>query len=122
MAGYTQAYQQTLLNYVHPTSGNNDHVAYSTNGTSEWAGMARTAVGATGWASATNATPSLKSNNTALTSSAATAAGTVTHTAIFSASTAGTQKTDWQAVTASKAVAIGDTLTIAVGDLTISLD
>ena len=53
MAGLSTAMQQQALDNVFPTTGSTDHVAYSTNGTSEAAGViARTAVGATGWAAA----------------------------------------------------------------------
>ena len=122
MAGLSQAEQVATLDARFPTSGAADHIAYSINGTSEWAGLARTAVGATGWAAATNATPSRKENGAALTSAAATAAGTVTHVAVFSAATGGTQRTDWQALAASKALAVGDRATHAVGAIAITLD
>ena len=45
-------------------------------------GLARTAIGATGWAAATAATPSVKANNAVLNSAAASGAVTVTHYAI----------------------------------------
>lgn len=122
MAGLTQAMQQQALDNVFPTSASTDHIAYSTNGTSEAAIIARTAIGATGWAAATAATPSVKSNNAALTSAAASGSGTITHFAIYSASTSGTQKTDWTALTASRAVVSGDQLTWAIGDLDVTLD
>lgn len=122
MAGLTQALQQSTLDTLFPTTGGTDHIAYSTNGTSEAAILARTAIGATGWAAATAATPSVKANANALTSAAASGAGTITHFAVFSASTGGTQRTDWTALTASKTVATGDQLTWAVGDCAITLD
>lgn len=122
MAGYTQAYQIDTLDRNHPTSANTDHIAYSVNGTSEAAIIARTSIGATGWAAATAATPSVKANNAALTSAAATGSGTVSHFAVYSASTGGTQKTDWTALTAGRAVVTGDTLQWAVGSLQITLD
>jgi hypothetical protein len=122
MAGLTQAMQQQALDNVFPTSASTDHIAYSTNGTSEAAIIARTAIGATGWAAATAATPSVKSNNAALTSAAASGSGTITHFAVYSASTSGTQKTDWTALTASRAVVSGDQLTWAIGDLDVTLD
>lgn len=122
MPGFTQAYQQTLLDYGFPTSGASDFIAYSTNGTAEASIVARTSVGAAGWNAATAATPSVKSNNTALTSAAATGAGTISHFAIFSASSAGTQKTDWQAVSSPRSVVAGDTLQWAVGAIQVTLD
>lgn len=122
MAGLTQARQQAVLDLEFPTSGGTDHIAYSANGTSEGAFLARTPIGATGWASATAATPSVKANNTALTSAAASAGATASHFAIYSALTAGTQKTDWTALSASKTVTIGDQLVWAVGACQVTLD
>lgn len=121
MAGLTNAYSATVLDTLFPTSGAGDYIAYSTNGTSESGIFARTAVGATGWAAATVADPSVKSNGSALTSAAAGSGGTITHFAIYSASSGGTQKTDWTALTSSRAVIAGDTLTWAIGDLDITL-
>ncbi len=57
-----------------------------------------------------------------VTSAAASGAVTVTHYAIYSASTGGTQRTDWQALSASKTLAIGDSLQWAVGACAITLD
>ena len=122
MAGLSQAEQQATLDARFPTSGATDHVAYSVNGTSEWSGLARLAVGATGWAAATNATPSVKANSAALTSAAAIAVGTVSHFAIFSAASGGTRRTDWTAFSASKALGVGDRATHAVGAIVITLD
>ena len=122
MAGLSQAEQVATLDARFPTSGATDHIAYSINGTSEWSGLARTAIGATGWAAATNATPSVKANSAALTSAAATGAGTVTHFALFSAATGGTQRTDWTAFADSKTFAVGDRATHAVGAIQVTLD
>lgn len=121
MAGLTTAESQATLDARFPTSGGTDYVAYSTNGTSEAAILARTSVGATGWAAATSADPSVKANGTALTSAAASGSGTITHFAIFSASTGGTQRTDWTALTASKTVSTGDTVSWATGALKVTL-
>jgi hypothetical protein len=121
MAGYTTAYAQTVLDWAHPTSANGDHIAYSANGSSEFAGFTRTPIGAAGYAAATAADPSVKANNAILTSATATSAGTVTHFAVMSAITAGVQKTDWTTLTASRTVAIGDTLQWAVGALQITM-
>lgn len=122
MAGFTQAYSQTLLDTAFPTSGAGDYIAYSSNGSSETGSLARTAVGATGWAAATAAQPSVKANNGVLTTAAASGAVTLTHFAVFSASSGGTQKTDWQALTASKSLAIGETGQWAIGALAVTLD
>ena len=122
MAGLTTGEAQATLDLRFPTTGGTDYIAYSANGTSEAASLARTAIGATGWAAATAATPSVKANNTILTSATATGAVTVTHFAVYSASTGGTQRTDWQALAASKTLAIGDSLQWAVGACAITLD
>lgn len=122
MAGLTQALQQSTLDTLFPTSGATDYIAYSTNGTSETGILARTAVGATGWAAATAATPSVKSNNTLLTTAPASGSGTITHWAIYSASSGGTQRVDWTPLTTPRAVVASDTLQWAIGDLDITLD
>jgi hypothetical protein len=121
MAGLTTTESQSTLDARFPVTGGGDYIAYSTNGTSEFAGLARTAIGATGWAAATAADPSVKANANALTSAAASSAGTVTSFAIYSASTAGTQRTDWTTLTASRTVAIGDQLTHAIGAISVTL-
>jgi len=76
---------------------------------------------ATGWAVATTADPSVKANAVAVTTPAATAAGNVTHAAIFSAPSGGTQRTDWTLLTDSKTVGIGDTLSLPVGSVRVTL-
>ncbi|MCW2758041.1 MAG: hypothetical protein JWO46_1787 [Nocardioidaceae bacterium] len=121
MAGLTNAESVATLDARFPTTGGGDYIAYSVNGTSEFAGLARTAVGATGWAPATNADPSVKANANALTSAAATSGGTVSHFAVFSASSAGVQRTDWTALAASKTVGTGDQLTHAIGAIAVTL-
>ena len=121
MAGLTTGESQATLDARFPTTGATDYIAYSANGTSEFAGLARTAIGATGWAAATAADPSVKANANALTSAAATAAGTVGYFSIYNASTAGTQRTDWTALTTARTVAIGDQLTHAGGAIQVTL-
>ena len=126
MAGLTQTLQQNTLDdsVLFPTSGATDHIAYSTNGTTESTAViaARTPIGATGWAAATAATPSVKANNAALTSAAAVAGGTITHFAIYSALTSGTQKTDWTALASSRTLVTSDQLTWAIGAVSVTLD
>lgn len=124
--GFTVEESKATLDARFPTTGAGDFVAYSANGTSESSAVARHAIGATGWAAATSADPSVKANATALTSPAATTAVTVSHFAVFSAASGGTQRTDWQQITASgtaspKTLAVGDTITWAVGKLQITL-
>ena len=121
MAGLTTAEAQATLDARFPTTGGTDYIAWSTNGTSEFAGLARTAVGSTGWAAATAADPSVKANSGTLTTAAATSGGTVSHFAVFSASTGGTQRTDWTALTTSRAVVAGDQITWAVGAVSVTL-
>ena len=60
--GLTIAESQATLDARFPTSAGTDYIAYSANGTSETASLARTSIGATGWAAATAADPSVKAN------------------------------------------------------------
>lgn len=119
--GFSVAESQAILDLRFPTTGAGDYIGFSVNGTSEWAGLARKAVGATGWAAATAADPSVKANAASLTSAAASLAGTVSHAAVFSASTGGTQRTDWIPATEAKAVTIGGTVTIGAGAFRMTL-
>ena len=121
MPGLTVSESQAALDNRFPTSGATDHIAYSVNGTSEFAGLARTPVGATGWAAATAADPSVKANSGTLTSAAASSAGTVSHYCLYTALTAGTQRTDWQALGTSKALGIGDKVEWAPGTCQVTL-
>jgi hypothetical protein len=121
MAGMTTTESQATLDARFPTSGGTDYIAYSTNGTTEFAGLARTAIGATGWAAATAADPSVKANANALTSAAASSGGTVSHWCIMSAVTAGTQRIDWTVFTTARAVLTGDQLTHAIGTIAVTL-
>lgn len=121
MSGLTTAESKATLDARFPTSGGTDYIAYSTDGSTEFAGLARTAIGATGWAAATTADPSVKANSTTLTSAAATGAGTVTNFAIFTAATGGTQRTDWTALTTSRTLATGDQLSWAIGAVSVTL-
>lgn len=121
MAGLTNAESLATLDARFPTSAATDHIAYSTDGATEFGGLVRTPIGATGWAAATSADPSVKANGTELLSAEATSAGTVTHYAIYSASTLGTQRTDWTAFTAARTVAIGDKLRHIVGAIAVTL-
>jgi len=121
MAGFTNYASKAALDLLLPTTGGTSYIGWSVNGTSEFASLARTAIGATGWAAATLADPSVKANAAALTSAAASGSGTVSHFAIFDASTAGNQITDWTALSASKAVVSGDQLTAAIGAIAVTL-
>lgn len=129
MAGLTTTESQATLDQRFPTTGANDWIAYSTNGTSEFAGITRTAIGATGWSAATAADPSVKANANALTSAGSTlpTSGATIYYAIFSASTGGTQRTDWTALTDNTgaprtfSLSPGDQLTHGVGKITVTL-
>lgn len=121
MSAATNAEAAATLDARFPTSGATDHVAYSVNGTSEWSGLGRTPVGAANWAAATVADPSVKANAGPVTSAAATAAGTVSHFGIFTASSGGTQRISWTPLAAAKALSAGDTMTFAAGALQITL-
>lgn len=122
MPGMTVAESVATLDARFPTTGGTDYVGYSTDGSTETGVIARTAVGATGWAAATSADPAVKANANQLVSAAATGAATVSHYAVFSAATAGTQRIEWTALTGgSRAVSIGDQLQFAAGSLQITL-
>jgi len=120
MAGLVTSEAQAALDNRFPTSGGTDSIAWSVNGSSEWANLARTAVGATGWAAATAADPSVKANANILTSAAVTTAGgTVTHFAVTNSG--GTLRTDWTALDTPRALSVGDSLQAAVGALKVTL-
>lgn len=121
MPGLTTTESQATLDVRFPTTGGTDWIAYSANGTSETASLARTAIGASGWAAATAADPSVKANSGTLTSAAASGAVTVSHFAVYSASTGGTQRTEWQALTTARTLATGDQLQWAAGAAQITL-
>ena len=121
MPGLTNAESKATLDSRFPTTGGTDYIAWSADGSTEFAGLARTAIGATGWAAATTADPSVKANGAALTSAAASTGGTVTSFAIYSAATAGTQRTDWTALTSSRTLGVGDTLSIATSAIGVTL-
>ena len=121
MAGLTTAEAQAALDFLFPTSGASDFIAYSTDGTTETGILARTAIGATGWAAATAADPSVKANGSILTTATATGAGAITHFRVMTESSGGAARTDWTALTASKTLAIGDSATWAVGALKVTL-
>jgi len=119
MAGLTTAYAQTVLDASF-VSG--DFFAWSVNGTSEFAGLARVSVGS--WSAASSADPSAKGNAGAIASAAASAPAAspgVGYFAVFSASSGGTQKTDWLPLDAPKILAVGDTLSAPAGSLKVTL-
>lgn len=124
--GLTTTESKATLDARFPTTGGTDYIGYSADGTTESTAVARHAVGATGWAAATTADPSVKSNAAALASPAVTATATITHAAVFTASTGGTQRTDWQRITDAGTpkdlvLAVGDTITWGIGKFQIRL-
>ena len=128
MTGLTNAEAKSTLDARFPTTGATDHIAYSANGTTETTALARTPIGATGWGPATTADPAVKSNAVALTSATATGTATLSHSAIFTAATGGTQRTDWEPLRdpgtgnpITKPITPGDQITWAVGAQRITL-
>jgi hypothetical protein len=66
----------------------------------------------------------VKANANALTSAAATSSGTIGYFAIYTASSGGTQRTDWTALSApsgGQPVVAGNTLTVAAGAIGVTL-
>lgn len=122
MAGFTTTEEKAILDDRFPTTGATDYIGWSADGSTETEAVARTSIGATGWAAATGGGPSTKSNANDLTSAEASAAVTLSDWAVFSASTGGTQRTDWTALDASQELAIGDKASVAAGALAITLD
>lgn len=121
MSGLTNTESAATLDARFPVTGATDFIGWSADGTTETASLARTGIGATGWAAATSADPSVKANAAALTSAAATGTVTVAYFAIFNAATGGVQRTDWTALTAAKALSAGDTLAVAGGAMSVTL-
>ena len=120
MAGLTQARQQAILD-AEFVSG--DYFMFSANGTSEATTVPRIPVGS--WTGATAASPSSKGNTGALVGGAIiTSPTTISHWAVISAATGGTQKTDWHPVNGGtpKAYAVGEQPTVAAGAFTVTLD
>lgn len=123
--GYTPEFERESLDRDFPTTASTDHVAWSTNGTSETSLVPRTAIGATGWAAAVTPTPgqpSRKPTSGLVTSAGATGAGTITHAAIFSAASGGTQKTTWEPLLTSVPVTEGGRIEIQAGALAVTKD
>jgi hypothetical protein len=117
MAGFTTAFSRTTLDAAILTT---DYIAYSANGSSETANMARTAVAA--WNAASDADPAIRDNTNALESAGASGNVSVSHWAIYSAETNGTQKTDWTAFTGgTRALVTGDKVTWAAGACDVTL-
>lgn len=116
--GLSNAELARVANAAYPAGAATQYVGYSTNGTSETGILTRTAVGT--WNNAASANPALKANTVLLETAAATGAGTVTHFAIFSASTGGTQLSGWTALAAAQSLSVGAKLQWAVGDLEIA--
>jgi len=116
MPGFTNAESAATLDARWTGS---EYIMYSTDGSAETGILARTAVSA--WDAATTADPSVKQNSGALTTADATGSGTITHFALNSASTAGTQRTEWQALDTPQALTAGGRGEWAAGALKITL-
>jgi hypothetical protein len=117
MAGFTNAYSATVLD---AQLSNTDFIAWSANGSSETGSLARTAV--TAWGSAVAGAPATKKNTQNLETAEASGSVTVSHFAIYSLSSGGTQKTDWTALAAARSLPSGGKLTIAIDALSIGLN
>lgn len=93
------------------------HIGFSTNGATETGIVARMAVPG-GWTTPAAANPYEPSNASAGESAAASGGGTITHYAGFTASSGGTQITEWIPVTDPDPVLIaGGKLSIAANAL-----
>ena len=93
------------------------HIAWSTNGTSEaHTIMPRTAI-TLGAAAVAN--PSIVANSVAATTAAALTAGTLTHWALVTSGIGGTADlvTTWNLLSPSLTVATGQTINIAIGQM-----
>lgn len=115
MAGYPNAFAATELDGA---LVNGDKIQWSENGSSESTNLAATTI--TTWQSATVADPSVKANSGAYESAAATGACTITHFRVVD-TTEATIRTDWTALDNSRTLGIGDKLSIANGDIYVSL-
>ena len=117
MAGFTDPYELTVLD---ATFADTNGLALSINGTSELAvanGYERDVIT---WAAAASGA---KASSAELTFTASGGDwGTVSHFAVYTISAAGTQMTDWTALDAEQVVNDGGTLTVAIGDLEVTLD
>lgn len=134
MAGFSDYTELALLNHLFGdpafTAPTNVFVALSTtapaddgtNVTEPAAGAyARVSTAAADWDAATGTAPVSKSNGSVITFPAATASwGTITHFALYDASTGGNMLASG-ALTTSKLVDNGDTASFAAGALTLEL-
>jgi hypothetical protein len=117
MAGFNNAESAAALDLV-VTNIRYTHIGWSDDGATESEDVARTAVT---WKAATSADPSVKANDGALESAAASGACTITHWAAFSAGTEGTQRIDWTALDTAVPLIIGGKIEVADGALEITL-
>lgn len=114
MAGFTDAYELTVLDASFHSTTDKIKFATDASGTDN-ANIAALTIPFKA------ASAGSKKSNGALTSGTATAAKTYTHFAIF-ASDGTTQKTDWTGLTSSVSVSAGGTLTIADEAIVVTLD
>lgn len=122
MTGFTDAESAATLDQRYPTTGASDYLAYSEDGSTETTDLARTAVGATGWAAATTADPSVKANASTLVTDDASADLALTHFRVMDAATGGNARSDWTALTGSPVTILtGEHGEWAAGDLQITL-
>lgn len=113
MAGLTKEEAKKTLDWLFPISGATDYIGYSINGIDEFNGLARTFIGASGWAPASSSLPIIKTNNAIFTTEEASASGVIRYIAIFS--DLGIQRTNWSLLEEPKNLNIGDILEFPIG-------
>lgn len=134
---FTQRTSAAVLNYIFGNTSDFDtqptiHVGLSTTAPAEDGtnvtepvgnGYARVAAAAAVWNAATDADPSVLDNGSAINFPTPSGAGwgTVTHFVIFDALTGGNVIASG-ALTASRSIQSGDTVSFPIGDLDITLD
>lgn len=125
--GFTQAIHQGILDgAAYSGLADTNYIAYSENGTSESAYLARTKMNANdssgAWDAATAANPSVVGNTQALTSPACSGDNkTFTDWCVYSAATNGTQITRWTNFDTSRTLSTGGKLEHAAQDLKVQL-
>ena len=116
MAGFTTAFSRTTLNAA---IENGDKIQWSTDGTNETAHVDATTI--TTWKAASDADPAVRDNDGAYLSAAcADDAVEVTHFRVVDSAET-TIKTDWTALSSSRTLDTGDKLSIADGEINVTL-
>lgn len=129
MAGFTTYLQQKILDHIHGVAAYTAPTPYvglftaapsDAGGGTEVSGGSYARVNAS--AAFSSASGTAITNDVAITFPQASASwGTVTHFGVFDAVSSG-NLLEWGALGTSKAIGSGDTATIAIGDLDVTLD